>query len=174
MGDIIMNWPHNIIDLIIIIVGVIVIYKGYKKGLVRQIIWLGSIVIGFLVGSYFSYGLANLLGFRILNERLTIAVSFVILIVGTIFVMHFVAEWITKILNWSPVGVINAILGAILNGVIYLAIIAVVTTVGIQLIPKFDTYLKKTTVLKHIISLDKVIMDKRIIDRLEKTIEKID
>jgi membrane protein required for colicin V production len=174
MGDIIMNWPHNIIDLIIIIVGVIVIYKGYKKGLVRQIIWLGSIVIGFLVGSYFSYGLANLLGFRMLNERLTIAVSFVILIVGTIFVMHFVAKWITKILNWSPVGVINAILGAILNGVIYLAIIAVVTTVGIQLIPKFDTYLEKTTVLKHIISLDKVIMDKRIIDRLEKTIEKID
>jgi len=169
-----MNWPHSLIDAAIIIIGLYFVYRGYKKGLVSQIIWFGSIVIGFIAGSYFCYNLADLLNFKLFGERGTIAISFAIIVLVTIIVLHIIGRWITKALNLSVIGLVNSILGAILNGVIYLVIIAIISTTGFYLTKKLEDYSKKTVVLEQILKWDKFVMDDRIMGKIEKAIDKID
>jgi membrane protein required for colicin V production len=161
------NWPYYIIDAVFIIVGLFVIFRGYKKGAINQIIWLGSFISAFLVGSYFSYDLVGILGFEIISSGLTIAIAFIIIVLVTIFLMHLIGKWITKILNLSIIGLINSILGALLGSAIYLIIVAIVISLVMVVNPKINSHLEKTITFNQIMKFDRLIMDVRIIKMAE-------
>jgi membrane protein required for colicin V production len=169
-----MDWHLYFWDLALLVVGIIFIYKGFRKGLVNQIIWLISFAAGFFAASYFSFDLAQMLGFRLFNEGITTAVCFVVIFLSAIIILHLIGKWLTKILNLSVVGLANSLLGALLNGLIFFIIVMVVLNLGLFMTSKIDKYLQKTTVVSQVVKVDKWLMDKRIKERIEKVIDKLD
>jgi hypothetical protein len=89
-------------------------------------------------------------------------------------ILHFIGKWLTKILNLSVVGLANSLLGALLNGLIFLIIVMVVLNLGLFMTSKIDKYLQKTTVVSQVVKIDKWLMDKRIREKIEKVIDKLE
>lgn len=115
-----MNW----IDIGIIIIVGLCLFKGFTKGLIHQAAFLAAVVVGIAASGLVANGLgeafSSLLGLSDkIAHSVAVALSF-LLILGAVYL----ASWfITKFLNATPLGVFNKLLGAALGGLISLAVL---------------------------------------------------
>lgn len=162
------------IDAAVVIIGILAIYRGYRNGLVNQVIWFVSFLVGYLVASRFAGAVAPLFDSFIPSESVAVGVSFVILVLATIIILRLIGKGITKALNLSVVGMVNSVAGAVLNGLVFLAVVLISLNVAVLIIPKAEDWIRDTVVLEKLTELNQVIGDDRITRGLEKAVSRLD
>ena len=108
-----MNW----LDIAIIVIVGLSLFKGFSKGLIHQAAFFVAIVVGIAVSGVVADWLLKLSD-KIANS-VAIALSF-LLILGAVYLA---SKIITKILNATPLGIFNKLLGGLVGGLISLAIL---------------------------------------------------
>ena len=156
-----MVWSSYLLDIVALAGLVFFFYRGYKRGLIGQAIWLGSFIV------------ANLAGFSIYSDKVTVALAFIVIFLLVIVGMNQVGKWLTKVINLSVIGRVNAILGGVLNSLIYVVVVLVFLNLTMILAPKVDRFLERTITIDEVAKAGKWVMDQRIIDRLKTEVEKI-
>ncbi len=115
-----MNW----IDLGIIIIVGLCLFKGFRKGLIHQAAFLFAIIVGIAMSGFVADWLGKMLATLLEMKEKTansvaVALSFFV-ILGVVYL----ASWlITKFLNKTPLGIFNKLFGAALGGILALAIL---------------------------------------------------
>ena len=163
----------TILDIAVVAIGLVAIYRGYRNGLVNQIIWFISFAAGYVVASRFAGVVATVLDNVIPSETVAVGVSFVILALATIIILHLIGDRITDALKLSVVGKVNSILGAVLNLLVFLLGVLVLLNIAVLIIPKADEWIRSTYVLERLTALNHLIGDERITRGLENAISKL-
>lgn len=106
----------QVIDIIILILLVLAIFKGIKDGFVRQV---GGI-IGLFLGIYLAIKFSSLLSAWMhkwinVSENIVKIISFVIIIIGVCICMSLLGKLFEKILKIVMLGWLNKILGIIIS-----------------------------------------------------------
>ncbi len=166
-----MDWDLFFIDAILLSMLVIFFYKGYRKGIINQVIWFCSIILAYFVAAHFCYELADYAQFPVYDKNVSVAVSFVIIFLSVVTAMYYIGRYLTKLVNLTVVGVVNSMLGGLLNGLVYIIIIVSLSNVSLFLLPKDDKYFDKTVSLSELVKFEKWLMDQNYIDKIEKKIK---
>ncbi len=135
----------NFLDFVIIIPLAWFLFKGFRKGLVIEIASLVALILGIYAAVYFSDFLGNFLvrNFGLAKEYVSV-VSFTLIFIGVIILIHFLGKAIEKVVNLMALGFMNKIAGAVFSMLKMLLIISIV----IYLFNQFDNrelILKKET-----------------------------
>lgn len=106
-----MNW----FDLVIIILLLIALIDGYRKGLIQQLVGLTIILISAIFGGKLAaYFLPLLDRFLDLSPSLARVLSFVLAFAAIAIVISFIGRLIQKLLAAVLLGTVNRILGSII------------------------------------------------------------
>lgn len=107
----------NLLDILILIPIGFGIYRGFKKGLIIELITFLALFIGLYAGIHFSDGVASVLQntFSITSEYLpTIAFTITFLLIGAM--VYFAGIAIEKVVNAVYLSLPNRLLGAFFGG----------------------------------------------------------
>jgi membrane protein required for colicin V production len=115
-----------IIDILFFILLVLAIIKGISRGLIVAIFSFFAIIIGVAAAMKLSYIVANWLqqSFNTSGKWLPIA-SFLIVLVGIIFLVRWIANLIQAALNVAMLGWLNKLGGIVLYLLIYLFVYSI-------------------------------------------------
>ena len=109
-----------------IILGLLLLWglvKGFKNGLLVEIASIIAIIAGIFGAIRFSYYAGDYLSQHMeWEERYINIAAFVITFLAIVFIVHIAARFLTKIANFAMLGLLNKIAGAIF-GVVKVAII---------------------------------------------------
>ena len=173
MANYFMEWVYYAIDAAAVIACGYLFYKGYKKGIINKAIWLGSFVVAYLAASWLCFDLADLVDHFIYNKNVTIAVAFVVIASIVIVGMNYAGKWLTKVVKLSVVGVVNSILGGLLNSLIFVVLLVGAIKLTIVIVPIVDNYITETIAVNELAKLEKWIMDSRIKDIIQVDLDKV-
>jgi len=125
----------NIIDIIIIVPLIWGIYRGFSKGLIKELAQIGALFIGFWAGNKFSnYASEIISSYFNLNTQLIAIIAFAITFLLVITGVFIVAAIIEKTIKVIALGWANRLTGALFGVLKYLLIIGIL----FSLILKFD------------------------------------
>ncbi len=103
-----MNW----LDIIIILPALWFGYKGFKKGLVKEIASLAALFLGIWVAVVFSHYLESLLSSKTeLNENYIPLTAFAILFILTVILVHLLSSSLDKLVKAVAMNWLNMIAG---------------------------------------------------------------
>jgi membrane protein required for colicin V production len=103
-----MNW----LDIIIILPALWFGYKGFKKGLVKEIASLAALFLGIWVAVVFSHYLESLLSSKTgLDENYIPLTAFAILFILTIILVHLLSSSLDKLVKAVAMNWLNMIAG---------------------------------------------------------------
>lgn len=168
-----MTWDLYFIDATAFSILVVTFYKGFRTGVVNQVVWVVSFVLAYLVAVWLSYDFADLVDVKFVNDRVTLVIYFVVLFVAVVVAMQFLGRWLTRAINLTPAGPLNAILGGTLNSLLYVVVLMFAVNVGIVSIPKLDKYLEKTIALDPLVKVEKRVMDSRVVKKVLDAVDEM-
>lgn len=106
----------NIVDIILLILFVIGAFFGYKKGLILELISIAA----FILAIYGGFKLLHI-GMEYVSRvyegfgTLLPFVAFLVLFVLIIIVVNIIGKILKKIIDWTPLGIIDNIAGALIG-----------------------------------------------------------
>lgn len=103
----------NILDIIIIAIVVLAIARGLFKGLVRELVSLGAIALGIFLASRFHGLLEPYIGQFLDGGTTTMAASYLIIFLGTVFLSWILAKVFREATDNSTAGTIDTVLGGL-------------------------------------------------------------
>lgn len=166
-----MDWSFYFIDAFLLSLLIYVFYRGYKRGVINQVIWLLSFVPAYFAGAYFCYSLAELFDFPIYGKNVSMAAAFAVIFLLVIIVMYLLGKYLTKIINLTVAGVVNSVLGGLFNALIYLVVVLSLSSFAIITLPGVDDYLNKATGLNQMVKFEKWLMDSKYIDKISDKVD---
>lgn len=106
----------NFIDIIILVIFAIGIFKGIKDGFIGQAAGIGGIFLGIWLAYKFSALLSTYLTKWIpsFTESTVKIISFAIIIIAVIIAVHFLGKLVEKVITISMLGWLNKLLGVII------------------------------------------------------------
>ena len=105
-----MSW--NLLDGIAVIVLLASIVLSFMKGFVRELLGLGSLVLGFLLGAWFYRPAAGLFKGVVKAENLALFFGFAVVFLGTLLVGA-LAVWLAqKLIKFAKIQWFDRVLGA--------------------------------------------------------------
>ncbi len=124
----------NTVDIIILVVLLFGLIKGYIKGLFIEITSLVGLILGIYGAIHFSYFLSNILESRVDWDASMIQIvafggTFLIILLALVFL----GKALTKIAETASLGVFNKMLGAIFGLLKYALILSIVFIVYDQI-----------------------------------------
>jgi membrane protein required for colicin V production len=132
----------NSIDIAIIILLLWGAINGFIKGFIIQSITLVALILGVWAGATFYEPIGNQLSkWLSLNGKIMQVLSFTLIFIAVLVIMHFISKLLTNMPGKSVLGRLNRI-GGILFG---MAKMAFITSVLIVIIQKFDSKQKILT-----------------------------
>lgn len=169
----------NILDIIIVVVTVVFMIKGYQAGLIKQVINLFGYVIAIFIAYKFYDDLAPYLEeiiplpnfenssfymysqFFQLNDMFYNAISFVIIFIGVKILLYFVLIILDQIAKLPGLAMINRSLG-VLIGLVEALIIAILLVNFISIMPweNMQSYLNGSSIAITILDLTPSITEK--------------
>lgn len=112
-----------IIDIVLLICFVPAIVYGIRKGFVKQVVELVSIIVGVWAAFYFSSSLSVWLSQYISIDKVVLhIVSFILIVVLVVFLMGLLGSLLTRLLKIVFLGWINGLLGLVI-GVFKVAVV---------------------------------------------------
>lgn len=166
-----MTWDLWAFDTLILIMVGLFFYRGYKSGLVNQIVWLLSIVPAYLIGIRFCFTLYSLFGWELYDKNITVGIWFIIAFALVMIGMHYAGRAVTNLLNLSVVGVANSILGGCLNLAITVVVIVAVVNLGSILAPGPIREMEETVSVGVALRLEEWFMDSHLLGMLESGVD---
>lgn len=106
----------TVIDIIIIVLLALAVFKGIKDGLVRQVGGIAGLILGIFLAGRFSAFLAGWMHQWINASESTVkAVSFAVIIIVVCLCMYLLGRLLEKIIKITTLGWINRLLGVVLS-----------------------------------------------------------
>jgi len=118
----------NYFDIIVGLLLVFALYKGFKNGLITELASIVALVLGLYGAIMFSDLTAGYLK-QYLNSSYIGLISFLLTFILIVIAVHFVAKLINKLLEAVALGFINRILGAMFSVLKYAFIVSVLLAV---------------------------------------------
>ncbi len=104
----------NILDIILGLLLLTGLFKGFKNGLILELASLFGLVAGIYGAIHFSYIAGNYISQYIhLDQKHINLASFLITLVLIVIIIHFAAKLLTQIINIILLGLLNKIAGAV-------------------------------------------------------------
>lgn len=113
----------TILDMILAVPILWLVFRGWKKGLVREAATLAGVVAGIWAAVHLSQLVSSLLG---LTGESAILIAFFITFVGAMVLVYLLGRSIEGVMKVAKISVFNKISGAILGMVKALCILAVI------------------------------------------------
>lgn len=169
----------NILDIIIIIIVLLFMIKGYQAGLIRQVINL----LGFLIAIFLAYKFSNDLSpylediiplpnfetsslhifsqYFNLQDMFYNAIAFIIIFVGVKILLSIVLVVLDSVANLPGLAIINRSSGALI-GLIEAAIIIILLVNFMKIMPwaNLQTYLETSLIATSILEVTPMITEK--------------
>ena len=115
-----------IIDIIFVILIVLALIQGYRRGLIVAVFSLISIIVGLAAAIKLSAVVANHLGHTVkVSDKWLPVISFAIVFIVVVFLIRLGAKAIQKLTEAMMLGWANRLGGIILYAVIYITIFSV-------------------------------------------------
>ena len=128
---------------------------GLWKGLVKQIFYLGGIIIGYIAAGKFYVPVSAV--FSKTGSNVVKAASFLGIFILCILLTSIAGHFLGKILKLGGLSWLNRLGGGFLGFVKALLIIIIVTTVLIAFLPSDSALLRNSVTLPHIISVTQIV-----------------
>jgi len=104
------------IDIIIAIILIFGGYRGFRKGLAREIISLVAFILAIVLGlKLMPYGESLLSGFLSVGENLLSILAFIIIFLSVVFTVNLLGVIVKRALDLTPLGGIDSIAGSFLG-----------------------------------------------------------
>lgn len=117
----------NGVDITLGILLALAFYSGFRKGLMATLAALVGLVLGVYAALYFSdYAGRLLAGWFDFSESNLKWISFVVTFLAVVFLANFVGKLLTKVANFTALGLLNKLLGGVLSVLQYAFILSVV------------------------------------------------
>ena len=124
-----------VLDIILSVLLVYGLYKGFSKGLLVEVASLLSLLVGLYGAIHFSFFAENWLETKMdWDAKYIQIVAFAITFLGLVFLVSLVGKIVTKIIDAAQLGLLNKIAGAAFG----LAKIALIVSVIINLFSKLN------------------------------------
>lgn len=124
----------NTFDIIFLILFIISLYQGYKRGLIVELCGIVGIILGIYVAYNFSDFIFDSLGVESDSTKL---ISYVLIVIAVLIIIAIAARAVSKLLDFTGLGVINKLLGAVASFVKYVMVISMFIAVFNSLNNKF-------------------------------------
>ncbi|MEE9349267.1 MAG: CvpA family protein [Flavobacteriaceae bacterium] len=161
----------EIIDIVLLVLLVYGLYKGFKNGFFVEVASLLALVIGVYGASHFSYFASDWLKTKVeWDEKYINVAAFAMTFIVILGLVSLIGKIITKIVDAAQLGILNKLAG----GVFGVAKIALILSVLINIFGRMnDTipFVKKETLDKTIIYNKVKDFGPTIIPHLEETIQ---
>ncbi len=131
----------TILDIILAIPLVFFVYKGWKKGLVREMATLAGLLVGIWATVHLSQEVA---GWLHLDSDTGVLVAFLVTFVAALILTYFIGHCIEGIVKAVHLSLFNHLAGALLGAAKALCILAVVLNIFVML-DKHEIILKPET-----------------------------
>jgi len=118
----------NYFDIIVGLLLLFALFKGFKNGLVTELASLAALVLGLLGAIAFSGVTAEYLAPHINSSHIGL-ISFFVTFILIVVAIHFIAKLINRLLEAVALGAINRLLGAAFSVIKYAFIISVLIAV---------------------------------------------
>lgn len=118
----------NYFDIVIGVILIFALVKGFKNGLVIELAALAALVLGLLGAVHFSDITESYLAPYLESNYIGI-IAFVITFVGIVIGVHLVARGIDKLIKAVALGPVNRIMGALFSLLKYAFIVSVLLAV---------------------------------------------
>ena len=106
----------TVIDIIILVLLALAVFKGIKDGLVRQVGGIAGLILGIFLAGRFSAIMAGWLHQWLdASESVVKAVSFAIIIIVVCLCMYLLGRLLEKIIKITTLGWVNRLLGVLLS-----------------------------------------------------------
>ena len=116
-----------IIDVIFFILIAIAVFKGISRGFIVAIFSFLAIIIGVVAAMKFSYVVAEKLQHSLNTGRQWLPLlSFLIVLIGVIFLVRLVANIIQRAVNIAMLGWLNKLGGIVLFTLLYISVYSVI------------------------------------------------
>lgn len=121
----------NLYDIIILIVALLGLIDGLRRGLIQTIGTIAGVVCGIFAAKALSYLVAPYISqlFESASLKVVQVVSFIVLFVLTVILFHFVAVLLGKLVKMVMLGWLNRIAGGLFAVVLYLFVLSIVVNV---------------------------------------------
>ena len=131
----------NLLDIILAIPLFYLVFKGWKKGLVREVSTLSGLLVGIWATVHFSGRVAVLLG---LESEHAVLIAFMVTFVGVLVLTHLLGRCIEGMMKAVKLSLLNRLSGALLGLVKALCVLAVLLS-SLTMIDGDGIVLKKNT-----------------------------
>jgi len=112
-----------ILDIIVILLFIVGIFRGWKKGLLWSIASFLAVIVGIFLSLKLAHLVADYLQINnIFTSRYMLIISYLLIFLTTFLIFKFVSKLLEKLLDIMFLGLINNLLGALLYGVFMLFI----------------------------------------------------
>ena len=126
----------NLLDVIVVVVLGVSIALAFRKGFVKELLGLASLVVGFVLGAWFYRPASNLFKGVVKSENIALFLGFSVVFLGTLFVGVLVIAVAQRLLKFAKIQWFDRLLGAafgfirgwVLGSIFFLAL----TSFGLQ------------------------------------------
>lgn len=116
-----------LIDLLLIIILIFAVVKGYSKGFIMALFSFIAIIIGLIAATKLSAVVANYLSTNTsLHYKWLPILSFIIVMIATILLIKLIGKTIEKLISIAMMGWSNKILGIVLYAIMYITVFSFV------------------------------------------------
>lgn len=121
----------NSIDIIALILALIALIDGCRKGIVKTIANIAGVIVGIYIAKGFSYLISSWLSSCLpeLDSAVVGIISFVVLFLLTLIAVRMLAKLLDSILSAIMLGWINRLLGGVFSIAMYMFVISILLNV---------------------------------------------
>lgn len=121
----------NLYDIIILIIALLGLIDGLRKGFIKTVGAIAGVVLGIFAARALSYLVAPFISdlFESASPKVVQVISFVVLFVLTVILFHFIAILLSKLINMVMLGWLNRLAGGIIAVILYLFVLSLVANV---------------------------------------------
>lgn len=112
----------NILDIVLAVPMLLMMFRGWKKGLVRTVATLAGLLAGIWAAVHLSQWVSELLGLKGENS---VIIAFFVAFVGALVLSFLLGRGVERLLKASNLSIVNRIAGAALGLIEALCILAV-------------------------------------------------
>ena len=112
----------NILDIVLAVPMLLMMFRGWKHGLVRTVVTLAGLLAGIWAAVHLSQWVSELLG---LKGESAVIVAFFVTFVGALVLAYLIGRGVERLMKATRLSIVNRIAGAALGLVEALCILAV-------------------------------------------------
>lgn len=120
----------NLLDLMLAIPIAFLMFKGWKRGLVREVATLAGVLAGIWASVHLSQKVADLLN---LDSEHSVLIAFFVCFVGALVLAYLLGRAVEGMMKAAHIGLANRILGALLGMAKALCVLAVLLNYVVML-----------------------------------------